>query len=350
MIDPDTEDPDYYMVRAKDQTDEEFEFFFDNEVVAIGWSRVDVRELDTKEEVDEVVGKHYDFWDEAGPRLRGRRENEILRFNSIEEGDRVVVPYHSSIALATVTGEHQYEPEVVESIDLSNQVKVTYLREDGDIAAIPRDELTEGLARRLRVRGISVNELDEFAEEIEQLFRVDDYRWQARLEDEEEERREEFRADLLQNIRDGKTHLDAGGRGLEELVAELLDCEGYDEAETTGAFPGDADADVRATRADRFGEQKILVQVKHHQGTSGGHGVDQLIAIPKQAPEKYEDHKLVYLTTGDVKQEVRERAAKHDIDVLDGHEFADWLLDYVDEINPRMRRQLGISDLPQLSM
>ena len=45
MTDPETEDCDYYMVRAKDQTDEEFGFFFDNEIVAIGWSRVDVREL-----------------------------------------------------------------------------------------------------------------------------------------------------------------------------------------------------------------------------------------------------------------------------------------------------------------
>lgn len=338
------------MVRAKDQTDEEFGFFFENEVIAIGWSRVDVRDLDTKEQVDEVVGEHYDFWGEAGPQLRGRRENEILRFNGIEKGDRVVVPYHSSIALATVTGEHHYEPEVADDIDLSNQVKVRYLREGGDIAAIPRDELTEGLARRLRVRGISVNELDEFAEEIEQLFQVDDYRWQARLEEKEEKRRKEFRAELLQNIRDGKTHLDAGGRGLEELVAELLDCEGYDEAETTGGFPDNADADVRGSRADRFGEQKILVQVKHHQGTSGGHGVEQLIAIPRQAPEKYRDHKLVYLTTGEVNQEVRDKAAAHDVDVLDGEEFADWLLDHVDDINPRMRRQLGISDLPQLSI
>jgi len=337
------------MVRAKDQTKEEFGFFFNNEVVALGWSRVDVRTLDSKEEVDEVMGNHYRFWDEADPRMRGRRENEILRFSDIQKGDRIVVPYHSSIALATATGKRRYDPRVAGSIDLSNQVKVRYLREDGDIAAIPRDELTEGLARRLRVRGISVNELDEFAEEIERLFRVDDYRWQARLEDEEEERREEFRAQLLQNIRNGKTHLDAGGRGLEELVAELLDCEGYDEAETTGGFPGDADADVRASRADRFGEQKILVQVKHHHGTSGGHGVEQLIAIPKHAPEKYEGHKLVYLTTGNVNQEVRDKAATHDIDVLDGHEFADWLLDHVDEINPRMRRQLGISDLPQLS-
>jgi len=305
-----------------------------------------------KDEVDEVLGDHYgDFWSEAYHSVRGRRENEILRFNSIEEGDRIVVPYHSSVALATATGEHRYEPEVAEDIDLSNQVKVTYLQEDGNIAAIPRDELTEGFARRLRVRGMTVNELDEFAKEIEQLRRADEASWQVRLEEQEEERREEFREQLLQNIRGGKTHLDAGGRGLEELVAELLRCEGYDEAERFGQrLPGTADADVRASRADRFGEQKLLVQVKHHQGQSGDHGIEQLLAVPEEAPQTYEDHKLVYVTTGEVKESAAEKAATHDIDVLGGSEFIDWLLDHVDQINPRMRRQLGISDLPQLNM
>lgn len=126
MTDLNTEDRDYYMVRAKNQTDEEFEFFFESGVAAIGWSRVDVRNLESKEEVTEVLGDHYDFWDEAAVSVRGRRENEILRFNNIQR-DRIVVPYRSSIALATAIGEH----------------------------------LTEGLARRLRVRGMTVNELNE---------------------------------------------------------------------------------------------------------------------------------------------------------------------------------------------
>ena len=36
MEGPDTEDCNYYMVRAKDQTPEEFELFFEEQVVAIG--------------------------------------------------------------------------------------------------------------------------------------------------------------------------------------------------------------------------------------------------------------------------------------------------------------------------
>lgn len=351
MTNLDTEDRDYYMVRAKNQTDEEFEFFFENSVAAIGWSRVDVRNLESKDEVSEVFGDHYDFWDEASATVRGRRENEILRFNNIQKGDRIVVPYRSSIALATATGEDRYESEVKDTVDLSNQVVVDYRRKDGDVAAIPRDHLTEGLARRLRVRGMTVNELNEFDEEIEEFFRKEYFDWQVRLEKEEEERRSEFRKQLLQNIQDGRTYLDAGGQGLEKLVAELLKCEGYDEAEVfSERFEGVADADVRAVRADRFGEQKLLVQVKHHQGSSGDHGIDQLIAIPDLAPERYEDHKLVLVTTGSIEEETRNRANKHDIDILEGNDFADWLLDHIEHIDTETRHRLGISDLPQLTI
>jgi len=349
MEGPVTEDRDYYMVRAKDQTPEEFKLFFEEQVVAIGWSKVDVRDLDTKEEVDETMSEHYAFWRDASPRVRGRRENEILRFNNIESGDRVVVPYHSSVALATATDDHHYESG--DSLDFANRIRVNYSRQDGEVVAVPRNELSEGLARRLRVRGMTVNDLNEFDEEIKRLYQSGGVGWQAHLEAKEEKRRDEFRSELLENIRGGDTNLDAGGLGLEQLVAELLDCEGYEaERLSKRQFPEGADADVSAVRSDRFGEQKLLVQVKHHQGDSGTHGIEQLVAIPEQAPEEYEEHKLVFVTTGSVNEAVRSRASNHDIDVLEGHDFADWLLDHVNEMNPQMRRRLGISELPQLTL
>jgi restriction system protein len=349
MSDLDTEDRNYYMVRAKDQTPEEFELFFQEQVVAIGWSKVDVRDLKTKEEVDGAMRQEYAFWREASPRVRGRRENEILRFNNIERGDRVVVPYHSSVALATATDDHLYEPRG--SFDFANRIRVNYLRQDGEVVAVPRDELTEGLARRLRVRGMTVNDLNEFDEEIERLYQSGGVGWQAHLEAKEEKRRVEFRSELLENIRGGDTNLKAGGVGLEHLVVELLECEGYEaEGLSKSEFGEGADADVSAVRSDRFSEQKLLVQVKHHKGDSGGEGIEQLAAIPEQAPEEYEEHKLILVTTGSVKDKVRSRANNNDIDVLDGHAFADWLLDHVNEVDPEMRRRLGISDLPQLTL
>lgn len=37
-----------------------------------------------------------------------------------------------------------------------------------------------------------------------------------------------------------------------------------------------------------------------------------------------------------------------DVDVLDGHDLIDWLLDHVDDLSPRTRRSLGISKVPFL--
>jgi len=348
MADSKTEHRDYYMVRAKNQTDDEFDYFFENEVVAMGWSRVDVRELESKSEVDDVLSAHYDFWSDAYTSVRGRRENEILRFNEIEEGDRVLVPYRSSVALATVDGEHRYVSDT--DVDLSNQITVTYERDEGgELLTVSRSDLTGALQSRLRVPGSTVTDLNEFANEIERLFdREEQFTWKARHRKQEEERRQAFQEDLLDRLQHGEDHLPAGGLGLEELVAELLRRDGFDEVNclAKSEFEGDGDADIEATRADRFGERKVLVQVKHHRGESGRHGVRQLQAIQNNEPETGGDYELVLVTTGHLPQQVQDDAEQTDIVVLDETDFIDWLLDHVDSLKPETRRKLGLSEVP----
>ena len=302
----------YYMVRAKNQNPDEFACFFENNVVAIGWSRVDIRELSSKAEVDDAMSKAYgSFWSEAYPSVRGRRENEILRFNGIEEGDRILAPYHSSVALATATSDHRYDPET--GVDLANQIIVSYVQDaNGDLLTVSRSDLTEALQRRLRVRGSTVSDLGEFAEEIERLFQAEGvFTWKAHHRKEEEKRREQFRDTLLEHLRDGKVHVEGGGLGLEDLVAELLRHEGYDEVSLLAkqTFEGSGDADVQATRAD---------------------------------------HDLVLVTTGTVNADVQEKAEQVNIEVLDGGDLIDWLLDHVEALSPRTRRALGISEVPEL--
>lgn len=350
MSESDTE-RGYYMVRAKNQNPDEFACFFENNVVAIGWSRVDIRELSSKAEVDDAMSKAYgSFWSEAYPSVRGRRENGILRFNGIEEGDRILTPYHSSVALATATSDHRYDPET--GVDLANQIIVSYVQDaNGDLLTVSRSDLTEALQRRLRVRGSTVSDLGEFAEEIERLFQAEGvFTWKAHHRKEEEKRRKQFRDTLLEHLRDGKVHVQGGGLGLEDLVAELLRHEGYDEVSLLAkqTFEESGDADVQATQADRFGEQKLLVQVKHHQGTSGRNGLNQLMAIRENEPETWGDHDLVLVTTGTVNDDVQEKAEQVNIEVLDGGDLIDWLLDHVEALSPRTRRALGISEVPEL--
>lgn len=348
MTDTETEDRDLYMVRAKDQTDDEFAYFFQNGVVAIGWSRVDVRSLDSKKEVDDVLSDHYDFWSDAYPSVRGRRENEILRFNGIEEGDRVLIPYRSSVALATVDGEHRYVPDT--GVDLSNQIVVTYERDDeGDLLTVSRSDLTGALQSRLRVPGSTVTDLNEFVDEIERLFdREEQFTWKARHRKQEEDRRQEFRKEMLTRLQQREGHLPAGGLGLEDLVAELLRMDKFDEVNRLAKsnFEGEGDADVEATRADRFGERKVLVQVKHHQGESSGHGIQQLRSIQENEPETWGDHELVLVSTGSVPPDIKSDAEQTGIVVFDKTDFIDWLLDHVDGLNPETRRKLGLSEVP----
>jgi restriction system protein len=340
----------YYMVRANRQTDMSFNLLFQEGVVALGWSRVDVRALGTKSEVDDALRAHYDFWPDLAPQVRGRRENEIMRFNGIKEGDRIVVPYRNAIALATATGEHRYVPGVRSTHDLSNQVVVDYRRKDGDVVGVPRKELTEALARRLRVRGSVVANLGEFAGEIDRLFKAKDFTWQAHHQEEEEQRRLRFRDQLLGRLRSGSVHLEAGGFGLEKLVEQLLRLEGYDETRVLPrqTFDDVGDADVEASRADRFSEQKLLVQVKHHRGFSGQRGVKQLATVREREPEAWGDHDLVLVTTGKVSEEVADYATRKDVTLLDGDDLIDWLLDHVGDLDWDMQQRLGISGVPEL--
>ena len=97
--------------------------------------------------------------------------------------------------------------------------------------------------------------------------------------------KKEFKQKLLDNIRGGKTNLPSGGVGLEELVCALFESQGYkSKVLSKSTFNGMADADVEAIRDDDFWTTKIYAQVKHHDGTSGRYGIDQIIkAIQEMA-------------------------------------------------------------------
>ena len=81
-----------------------------------------------------------------------------------------MVPYYNCVVIAEATSEEKYSDED-KSQDLSNQKIVRYrLVDDNERLMIPRNELSEGLQRRIRVRGSTVSNLCEFSEEIEELL------------------------------------------------------------------------------------------------------------------------------------------------------------------------------------
>ena len=219
--------------------------------------------------------------------------------------------------------------------------------ENGAWLTIPRDNLSEGLQRRLRVRGSTILDLEEFAKEIDRLFLGESYT--STIVRKRHEQEYEFKGKLLSLIRDGTSGLRAGGIGLETLVAELLEVDGYITAmQSKSRFPEFADADIEATRDDHIVSEKLLVQVKHHWGETDSWGAKQLRHILETQPDLFSEYRLVLVTSAQPAKELIDFRAAKDIILLDGERLADWITDSLHKLKSTTRHTLRISDVPKI--
>lgn len=337
-----------YMIRAMVSAQEDFDVFFRNNVVAVGWSDVDFTAYESADTlVQAVMDDYYDDGTTA-PQVVGKRNNEVRRFKGIRKGDHIIVPYLNSVRLAIACGEERFSLSDGESRDLANQHVVSFVRDDdGDYRTIPREQLSEGLQRRLRVRGTTIADLSEFAEEVKELFRGQAYMSTiARVQNEQESM---FKSKLLRILQDGTSALRAGGIGLEDLVEELLQADGYiTKVQAKNRFPDIADADIEATRDDHVTSTKLLVQVKHHSGESGEWGGIQLARIMEVQSDLFAEYRLVLVTSGDASGELRDLCDTKDITLITGTQLVDWIADQLESIKPKMRSALRISNVPQI--
>ena len=145
---------------------------------------------------------------------------------------------------------------------------------------------------------------------------------------------------MLENIQKGKSNLQTGGIGLENLVCEIMQCEGYEsKILAKNKFQGKADADILAIKEDSFMSKKIFVQVKHHNGESGSYGIQQVI---------YEEYEGYFITSGFVSDETRKIASENNIDVMDGEELVQLIIDNLDKLSKGTKRSLGICSIPTI--
>ncbi|MBS1945185.1 MAG: restriction endonuclease [Bacteroidetes bacterium] len=338
----------YYMVRAMTSSEQDFKAFFDNSVVAVGWSEIDFSQyaFDKSEELAEAVEKLYYNSDNAFAPTVSKKLNEVRRFHNIQKGDFIVIPFYNAIRLAVADDKILYD-ESAYDLDLSNQRKVQYVRSGDNFKTIPRDVLSEALQRRLRVRGSTVSDLYEFKDEIEKLFSKDAYTWTSDFEEKETKLKDSFKEKLIGKIKSGKTNLKTGGIGFEHLVQELLQCEGYKAevlAKTAFQF---GDADVYAVKSDKFQETKILIQVKHHNGYTDDWGLQQLDEVKKNS--EHNDHRYVLITSAAISDSVRNIADEKGIIAIDGNELSDWILENLSKLSAETKIKLGISAVPQFS-
>ncbi|CAM5203111.1 hypothetical protein OURE66S_03300 [Oligella ureolytica] len=306
----------------------------EQDMIGHGWSQVNFSEANSLDEL-------FSTFHEKKLTL-GRRRNQIKRFFSVKEGDIVVVPLSRSIAIGHATGKKHYGQGITNG---ANRIEVNFLRHENNksVIRIPRRKLTQALSSRLKIR-MSVIYLEEFQDEIHRLIEEittnGATQFDTRMDELESKALQELKNQLLTNIQSGKTYLESGGFGLEKLVMELLQTEGYGAkilAKTT--YEGKADADILAIREDRFTSTTLLVQVKHHSGYTGFHAVRQLEAIEDETTSL---QKWV-ITTGSMKDELKEQAETQGINIMEGEELVDWIIKQINLLSPSTLQKLGLS-------
>lgn len=304
--------------------------------VGYGWPKVNFSDYAS---ADDLMGAFREQNIEVG-----RKENQIRRFFNIQQGDLLVVPVNRAILLARTTGKKSFSLDVPYG---ENRVGAEFLRNhDGSLKRVPRNDLPNALETRLKIR-MAIASLDEFAEELEALYATLEEGGHSSISSQYEAKNadlvSEAKYELLKRIQTGGTYLASGGEGFERLVMELLELEGYSvHRPSKNHYPGIADADIEAYRQDRFTSAKLLLQVKHHQGTTNAHGIKQLTAIEEESAQRW------LITSALIEDETKTYAESHDVQIMDGAEFVDWLFEQAHRLKITTRSRLGLSDAPVL--
>lgn len=282
----------------------------------------------------------------------GRQRNQIKRFFSIKKGDLVVVPLPRAIAIGYATGERFYETGVDYG---ENRIGIEFLRnEDGSLLRIQRKKLKEGFEARLKIR-MTIVSLADFKDDILNIVEKSKtggaFNFDSKLIELETNALNNIKIQLLNNICGGNTYLESGGYGLEKLVAELLKIEGYTaKIQSKAEHQGVADVDIVAESTKKF-TSKLIIQVKHHSGKTGAHALAQLEAL-ENLNEQNEDVNIQkwVITSANVSDKFKERAENSGINIMEGEELVEWIIENTSKLSQATLNRLGLSTIPTLLM
>lgn len=275
----------------------------------------------------------------------GRQRNQISRFFHAKPGDIVVVPVHRAIVVGIVREGKSYDENGGYG---ANRINVGYFKDENGLAIkIPRSKLSQALESRLKIR-MTIASLNEFSGEIEgyvaQLKDNSQVCFDSIFQQQKDKQVADFKETLLAKLRSGSTTLESGGYGLERLVKELMELEGYSAHIAAKNKTSDiSDVDIEASRTDPVSSNRVFIQVKHHRGETSGWGIRQLAAIEE---DEHVDKWLI--TTATVADSTLEFAKRENVSVMDGEKLVDWIYDRVDELSPSTKEQLGVGVMPQV--
>lgn len=310
--------------------------------IGYGWKQINFASHDNINSlIKEIIDKNGSI---------GRMTNQVKNYFNLREDDIVIVPLGKSIAIAKVIGKKLFEPLFTRGHG-ANQVRVEFFRKGNKIIRIPRSALKQNLESRLKLR-TTIGDLSRFSKEIEHLIEnlnnYGDFEINNSFQEKVDFYEQEFKKDLLNAICKGNTRLKAGGRGLEEFVKELLEIEGYSQVDILDKKNGEgiADVDIQATSENNPFLKDILIQVKHHNGETSKHAINQLIAYEAEATSNA--YKWV-ITTGHISDESKLHAEENQINIMEGEQFVDWIYTNLNKLSRKTKANLGIVDVPKLS-
>jgi len=303
----------------------------------IGWGQFQLCNFTTADE----LYKHL----ESTQQSVGRSGNQLRRFIEVKQGDIIVVPAPARIYIGIATGKKQFCADKPWG---ENQIKVDFPCDaENEPISIARTDLKQGLQSRLRIR-LTVADLDYFKDEI--IERYNDIKNNvssgalSKINKQSGEVLEQFKAKLLDNLRNRNHYLEAGGQGLEHLVKELLEIEGY-----TAVIPSKqshevgVDVDIEAQSRNPFITQDLLIQVKDHVGYTDKHAIDQIAKVMRK-----DDCYRWVVSLGDFTEDVTQHADGLSVNLMNGNQLVDWLAERWQELSPTTQQKLGIASVPQL--
>lgn len=307
--------------------------------VGYGRKKVNFSEFTNSKDVIEAINLRY----ESGI---GRNTNNVTRFFNLKAGDIVIVPLTKSFAIGKVVGDKFFDETYADEM-ACNLVRVEFLQVNGHVLRIARSQLSTVLQTRLRIR-TAVASLQKFKAEIDKIIEdVENngaYKQDSYYIGQVAEAIDNFKKKILFSIKKGETGLEAGGKGLEHLIEELLKLNGYStNIEAKNKTSDKSDVDIIATKTDRFIESNLLIQVKHHSGFTNHTGIDQLILWKNDDKINYD--KWLF-TSGQISDDNQTYAENNNIKLMDGDELAEWIYENVERLSIKFKQQLGIIEIP----
>jgi restriction system protein len=287
---------------------------------------------------------------------RGRNKRQTEHFFNIKKGDRIIVPLNKHFVIGYAEGKQSYDPNTKLKY-AQNRQHVKFLKltkvENKNVAYIPRHILNTKLQQRLKVR-FAVNDLSQFDKDfalIENRINNDKSLQPSIIIAEKIEAYiDDFKKKLIKILQKNENiTLKAGGQGLELLIKELLELEGYSEVKILekSNTKGKGDIDIKALKIDFSGiEEVVFCQIKHHKNISSKKAIDQLIEARKTIKDSSNYTKYIAITTALFKEDDVENAKEENIICMDGILLTDWIVNNLSKLKSKTLASLGIGIIP----